>query len=217
MDKVTVKFKIKDDEYDTEKGRWCTIFKWVITQGIKRDMLLISAAPGKMIILLNFTESTRLFIREETRCVACIFISITTSIRKGVKRWTYLSTIGQFHGTFGELWRQKKKRRNKVKWAKRQSNSNWTSRQWLGHVNSWEKTSSMQLQTSSQLTIKWVVSTHHEYQNIWHTNNRWHLPITLCFEIPLFLWGRNWHCPIFQVLMMWRYIFTMHLWDTWRS
>jgi hypothetical protein len=58
--------------------------------------------------------SARLFIKEETRRVACIFVSITTSTRKGVKKRTYLSAIGQFHGIFGGSWRRRKKWRNEV-------------------------------------------------------------------------------------------------------
>lgn len=62
----------------------------------------------------NCTASARLFIREGTRHVAFIFVSTTASTRKGVKKKTYLSNIGRFHGTFGKPWRRRKKRRNEV-------------------------------------------------------------------------------------------------------
>jgi len=163
-DKVTVKFKIKDGKYDMEKGRWCKLCKWVMTQGIKRT-LLISVGPGSTSTSSNCTACAELFIKDQTRHVACIFISITTSTRKGVKKQTYLSTIGRFHRTFGESWRRRKRRRNAVEWAKRRSSSCWTSGKWLGRTSSQERMSSRQSQPSSQLTIKWVNSTHHEYQN----------------------------------------------------
>ena len=70
--------------------------------------------PGLMSTSLNCMASARLFIKEETHHVACTFISITTPTRKGVKKQTYLSTIGRFHGTFGESWRRRKRWRNEV-------------------------------------------------------------------------------------------------------
>ena len=96
-DKVTVKFEIKESKYNTEKGRWCNVCKWVLTQGITKDMLLISTDPGLMSISLNCMASARLFTKEETCHAACISISITTSTRKGVKRRIYLLAIRRFH------------------------------------------------------------------------------------------------------------------------
>lgn len=83
------------------------------TRNIK-DTLLIGVGPGLTSVSLNCTASARLFIKEETRHVACIFISIMTSTRKGVKKQTYLSAIGRFHGMFGESWRRRKWRRSEV-------------------------------------------------------------------------------------------------------
>ena len=77
-----------------------------------KKMLLIS--PGLTSTSLNCMASAELFIKEETRHVACIFISITMSTRKGVKKRTYLSAIGRFHGIFGESWRRRKRQRNEV-------------------------------------------------------------------------------------------------------
>ena len=77
-------------------------------------MLLISMGPGLTSTSLNYMASAKLFIKEETRHVACIFISITMSTRKGVKKQTYPSAIGRSHRTFGESWRRRKRWRNKV-------------------------------------------------------------------------------------------------------
>ena len=77
-------------------------------------MLLINMGPRLTSTSLNCMASAKLFIKEETRHVACIFVSITMSTRKGVKKQTYLSAIGRFHRTFGELWRRRKRRRNEV-------------------------------------------------------------------------------------------------------
>ena len=60
----------------------------------ENDISLMSVGPGLMSILLNYMVSTRIFIREEICHAACTSISIMTSTRIGVKKETYLLTIG---------------------------------------------------------------------------------------------------------------------------
>ena len=80
----------------------------------EKDILLTSVGPGLMSILLNYMASARLFIREEFHHAACTSISIMTSTRKGVKKKTYLLTIGQFHKTFGKSWGRRRRQNDDV-------------------------------------------------------------------------------------------------------
>ena len=130
----------------------------------EKDILLTSMGPALMSILLNYMASARLFIREEIHHAACTSVSITTSTRKGVKKETYLLTIGWFHETFGKSWGRRRRWNGEVKWMPRQGSRNWILRQWLAHASLQGRRSSTQSQTSSQLTIKWVVSTCHQHK-----------------------------------------------------
>jgi hypothetical protein len=66
--------------------------------------------------------NARPFLREEILHVACIFVSTTSSIKRGAKRKKYLYIIGRFHGPF-EKSRKKRKKQMSEDNSRRSSNS----------------------------------------------------------------------------------------------
>ena len=99
-------------------------------------------------------ESVKLSIKEGTHRAAYISVSTIHFTSKGVKKITYRSIIGPFHGVFGKRWRRKKRLAARI----RNSNKSWSSRWWWVHKNLRENMSSTQLQSSLQPMIKWVIS-----------------------------------------------------------
>ena len=53
-------------------------------------------------------ESARLSTRAGICYAMHIFVSIIKFIKRGVKKRTYLSTTGQYPGSYGKSWKRKK-------------------------------------------------------------------------------------------------------------
>ena len=100
-------------------------------------------------------ESVKLSIKEGTHRAAYISISIIHFTSKGVKKITYRSIIGPFHGVFGKQWRRKKRLATQI----RNSNKSWSSSQrWVHNILHKNVSTHWQLQSSLQPMIKWVIS-----------------------------------------------------------
>jgi hypothetical protein len=126
-DRVTVKFQVGTEKFETETGRWCNTCKSVFVF----DSLNATGAYftiGLMTHLSNVMESARLSIRGATRPVAFTFVSTMKSTRTNVKRGTYQCTIGQFHGRSGRKWRKRRRQRRRGRLQRSRNNSSWISR-----------------------------------------------------------------------------------------
>ena len=156
--------------------------------------------------------------RVEIHLVVYTFVSTMRHTRKDARKQRCLSTIGQSFATSGKQWKKKRRPKSMANWWRKWCSRSWTSQMLLGHTSLLGKGSSVQSQSSSQLTIKLAISFDFDcWQKPETYSSHSHLLITLRFEIVLSRWGQNQPCMTFQAPMTSRFSFTTSSWSIWKG
>jgi hypothetical protein len=113
-DKVTVKFKVGPDKYETDTGRWCYTCKSVIAMTCRKILYSLGCKPETTQRSKRRMERARLSSKEGTRPAVSISVSIMSATKKNVTLQTWQSTIGPFHARYGRPWRRQKSWQSKA-------------------------------------------------------------------------------------------------------
>lgn len=137
-DKVTVKFWVAADAFETERVVYSLQVSWhVIREKNKHTYYWL----GRTQTSLNWMGSAKLFTRAETRPVMPIIISITVSTRRDAKKPRNPSTNSLWY-LEGDGGREEGLQARPIN--KNNSSRSWTLRLLLGLLSSWGWAFSMQ-------------------------------------------------------------------------